>query len=436
MLHCSNNTPYVTLSAKRQMEVCSVIRASLRRPAMTASIQLNRMHTRPSYGWSMSLVLTTSPAAPSIPHAPAGAEPRIVALDGLRGLMTLFVLVSHYFGEIEGGLRPFMVGWIAVDMFFVLSGFLVGNLIMDKMHHRNFLTVFYIRRACRTVPVYIGCVLLIFAVVHLLGPRSWITESTIPLWSYLTFTQTFFMAQQNSMGLYWLAPTWTLAVEEHFYLVAPAFLLLTPRRLLIAALMAVILAALCVRLWLVPTGGAGALSHLVLLPARMDTIAIGILAAVMWKRGLVDWARHGLWLRMAPIIAAVVIAALKNGGDSAGFLFNILAGPVAAAGCAGFLLALVMGAPEAARYHAPFLRFFSRTSYSIYLTHVMILCLMHGLLLDAKPAMHSAAQWGVTLAALPLAIGAGYLLTRIFEEPLTAWGRSFKWSAETVERQG
>ncbi len=381
----------------------------------------------------MSLVLTTTTDAAPLTHAPVSTEPRIVALDGLRGLMTLFVLLSHYFGEIEGGLRPFMVGWIAVDMFFVLSGFLVGNLILDKMHHRNFLTVFYIRRACRTVPVYIGCVLLIFGVVHLLGPRSWITNHTIPLWSYLTFTQTFFMAQQNSMGLYWLAPTWTLAVEEHFYLVAPAFLLLTPRRYLAAALVVVILMALCVRIWLVPVCGAGGLHHLVLLPARMDTIAIGILAAVMWKRGLLDWARHGRALRVAPIGAAVLIAALKHAGD-AGVLFNLFAGPVAALGCAGFLLALVMGAPEAARYHAPFLRFFSRTSYSIYLTHVMILCLMHGLLLNAKPALHTGVQWVVTLAALPLAVGAGYLLTRIFEEPLTAWGRSFKWSADVVER--
>jgi peptidoglycan/LPS O-acetylase OafA/YrhL len=382
----------------------------------------------------MSLVLTTAAPAAQPVHASASAEPRIIALDGLRGLMTLFVLISHYFGEIEGGLRPFMVGWIAVDMFFVLSGFLVGNLILDKMHHRNFLTVFYIRRACRTVPVYIGCVLLIFGVVHLLGPRSWISGHGIPLWSYLTFTQTFFMAQQNSMGLYWLAPTWTLAVEEHFYLVAPAFLLLTPRRYLVSSLMAVILIALCVRIWLVPTGGAGALNHLVLLPARMDTIAIGILAAVMWKRGLLDWGCHGLALRLAPIGAALIIAALKTFGDAGSALFNLFSGPVAALGCAGFLLALVMGAPEAARYHAPFLRFFSRTSYSIYLTHVMILCLMHGLLLDAKPAMHTAVQWAVTLAALPLAIGAGYLLTRIFEEPLTAWGRSFKWSTDTAER--
>jgi peptidoglycan/LPS O-acetylase OafA/YrhL len=384
----------------------------------------------------MSVVFPITNSLKSIDTVPAAtAEPRIVALDGLRGLMTLFVLVSHFFGEIQGGFRPLMVGWIAVDMFFVMSGFLVGSLIIDRMKHSNFITVFYIRRACRTVPVYVGCVLLIFVVLHLLGPRSWTAgRHDIPLWSYLTFTQTLFMASQNSMGMYWLAPTWTLALEEHFYLVAPAFLILTPRRLLIPALTGVILTALCVRIWLVPTDGVNALHHLVLLPARMDTIAIGIMAAVIWKRGLIDWTQHGLALRLSPIVAALLIGVVKTGGDSEGVLFNLVSGPLAAFGCAGFLLALVMGAPEASRYHSPFLRFFSRTSYSIYLTHIMVLCLLHGLLLNDTPALHNTAQILVTLVALPVAIGIGYILTRLFEEPLTAWGRSFKWSTKTVVR--
>ena len=60
--------------------------------------------------------------------SPTGSERRVVELDGLRGLMTLIVIVSHYFGELPHGLVAISNGWVEVDMFFVLSGFLIENL--------------------------------------------------------------------------------------------------------------------------------------------------------------------------------------------------------------------------------------------------------------------------------------------------------------------
>jgi peptidoglycan/LPS O-acetylase OafA/YrhL len=83
---------------------------------------------------------------------PEGADRRIVALDGVRGLMTILVVLSHYFGEVPHGLSVFLLGRMAVETFFVLSGFLVGGLILGKMHHDNFFQVFYVRRVCRTLP--------------------------------------------------------------------------------------------------------------------------------------------------------------------------------------------------------------------------------------------------------------------------------------------
>ena len=63
---------------------------------------------------------------------PAGVERRVVALDGLRGMMTILVVISHYFAEVPHGISVLMFGWVAVDMFFVLSGYLVGKLILEK----------------------------------------------------------------------------------------------------------------------------------------------------------------------------------------------------------------------------------------------------------------------------------------------------------------
>jgi peptidoglycan/LPS O-acetylase OafA/YrhL len=86
------------------------------------------------------------------------AERRIPALDGFRGLMTIAVVVSHYFGEVPHGFAAVSFGWIAVDCFFVLSGYLIANLILDKMDRANFFSVFYVRRFCRTLPCYFLCV--------------------------------------------------------------------------------------------------------------------------------------------------------------------------------------------------------------------------------------------------------------------------------------
>ena len=104
-----------------------------------------------------------------MPHRPSpdsvvpsgGGDRRIATLDGLRGLMTVMVILSHYFGELEHGVRAVMVGWIAVNMFFVLSGFLIGRLILERRHHANFFAVFYVRRFCRIIPAYVITVLAV-----------------------------------------------------------------------------------------------------------------------------------------------------------------------------------------------------------------------------------------------------------------------------------
>ncbi len=173
-------------------------------------------------GGQMTVVTTTIDTAPeSVPTS--RLERRVVALDGLRGLMTIAVIISHYFGELQHGL-PIKVGWIAVDMFFVLSGFLIGKLILEKQVHANFFKVFYVRRFCRIVPAYIITILTVSVILHFV-PQTWLdTTRRFPLWAYLTFNQPFFMIATQSIGSHWLAPTWTLAFEEHFYLLAPGMI--------------------------------------------------------------------------------------------------------------------------------------------------------------------------------------------------------------------
>jgi peptidoglycan/LPS O-acetylase OafA/YrhL len=88
----------------------------------------------------------------------------------------------------------------------------------------------------------------------------------------------------------------------------------------------------------------------------------------------------------------------------------------------------VRGAPEAHRLESRFYRFWGNNSYSIYLTHLAVLGLMHGLILGAKPDIATGTQIAVTLAALPVCALVGYVLTKLVEEPITSYGRSFRWS--------
>jgi peptidoglycan/LPS O-acetylase OafA/YrhL len=364
---------------------------------------------------------------------PEGADRRIVALDGVRGLMTILVVLSHYFGEVPHGLSVFLLGRMAVETFFVLSGFLVGGLILGKMHHDNFFQVFYVRRVCRTLPIYFFSVLLITAMLAATGASWRDADVSFPAWSYFTFTQNFFMAETHSVGAHWLSPSWTLAIEEQFYVLAPLTFLLVPRRYLAATLIAAAAASVGCRIAVYGFGFANQSAAHVLLPTNADVLICGLLAALaarlaIVRRGALDYA-----LRLAPIVLLLCLAFLGVLAGRRSSAFAVLYPLLTAAAAATFLLSLVRGAPEAQRFCSRILCFFGRTSYAIYLTHLPILGLMHGLLLGARPDVVTPAQWLVTLASLPLCVVAGWVLTRLIEEPITAYGRTWTWSG--VERR-
>jgi peptidoglycan/LPS O-acetylase OafA/YrhL len=356
-----------------------------------------------------------------------GQERRVVALDGLRGLMTILVILSHYFGEVPNGVRATMLGWLAVDMYFVLSGYLVGKLILERKAHANFLAVFYVRRICRTIPAYLITVFVVFGLLALIK-QSWVdADIRFPLWSYLTFNQNFFMISTGSIGAHWLAPTWTLAVEEHFYLVVPALIVFVPGRRLVPVLIAVVVGALLLRIAIYRFDILPDMAALVLLPSRADILVCGILAAVAFKTRGIPWQRVELPLRLTPIVMLVGTSTLKLLGNG-----NFeTAGPLLAAiGCAAFILTIVLGAPEAKRFHSQVLRFFGNNGYCLYLTHLPVLGLMHGLILGTQPDVATPSQWLVTVAALPVCTLVGWGMTKLVEEPMTAYGRSWRWSPE------
>jgi peptidoglycan/LPS O-acetylase OafA/YrhL len=138
--------------------------------------------------------------------------PRIIELDGLRGLAILLVMLLHF--------RLLRCGWIGVQLFFVLSGFLITRILRSSrdLPLRLYLGQFYRNRALRILPVYFAYLGVIGGVFLLIGGPQVFRQ----IWPYLvTFTVNFTRAWHDWIGHPSTTPLWSLSVEEQFYLLWP-----------------------------------------------------------------------------------------------------------------------------------------------------------------------------------------------------------------------
>jgi peptidoglycan/LPS O-acetylase OafA/YrhL len=147
---------------------------------------------------------------------------RVRQLDSIRGLAVLVVLLhntdrAQYTGFIARN------GWMGVDLFFVLSGFLITGILLDTKESEHYFRNFYTRRCLRIWPLYFSALLFMFVLVPLVRPSEApriFEPRSMPWWSYFIFLQNFFVpVVTRATGL--LGVTWSLAVEEQFYLVWP-----------------------------------------------------------------------------------------------------------------------------------------------------------------------------------------------------------------------
>ena len=150
---------------------------------------------------------------------------RIRQLDAVRGIAILVVILHNEAGKhLPAAWTPiFANGWMGVDLFFVLSGFLITGILLDTKGSQHFIRDFYIRRCLRIWPLYYSLLLFMFVLVPLVRPEEAIEifgERSQPWWSYPLFLQNFFVPiPQNAAGP--LGVTWSLGIEELFYLLWP-----------------------------------------------------------------------------------------------------------------------------------------------------------------------------------------------------------------------
>lgn len=322
------------------------------------------------------------------------SETRLPSLDGLRGVAIALVLLHSWntlggAHTVSGRLldRLFDLGWVGVQLFFVLSGCLITGILLDTRQSPAYLKNFFWRRSLRIFPLYYATLVVAFVLLPVLGllPSTFERERGQQLW--------FWLYLQNWRTDPWqLFPHyWSLAVEEQFYLLWPFVVrCCTPRRLLqVCAGLAV--TSLGVRLGM-RLGGIGPGLVYTASVCRMDALALGAAVAVIVREpALLDWMRAqrtGLQAAAALAVAAVVCGGFQRDsfyGQTIGYSALSLA-------FAMLVLALVLTdqgqLPSGLRVMFLFrpLRTLGRYSYAVYVFHRPLHKFVGQPLLQALPA--------------------------------------------------
>jgi peptidoglycan/LPS O-acetylase OafA/YrhL len=337
------------------------------------------------------------------------------ALDGIRGLSILAVMGFHTSSALAPG------GAVGVDVFFTLSGLLITSLLLAELAERGEVDwgSFYLRRAFRLLPALVVFLGLIAPVVALLiGTGRSVGQSTLKVALYLS---------DFAAADVWWGPisdpyrhTWSLAVEEQFYLVWPLLLLWLWRRSVPLTAWAGLLVALSIVVSRISLGLLGTTETYFLPSGHMSALTIGVLAACLtrgsgvglvatllgdWRSAVAGWAVLCCW---------TLTALPAAGADRYVVKLAILAS----------LLTIHLHAqrPERDRLHATLasrpLVWLGRRSYGLYLYHSALIYVFVG------PITHLPTSINA-LCALLLGMFIADLSYRALERPIRNWGRSW-----------
>lgn len=345
---------------------------------------------------------------------PASGRLRLRALDGLRGTAILAVLICHYSALLPQNHRIAGVlenGWAGVDLFFVLSGFLITGILFDAKGTRNYFRNFYARRVLRIFPLYYGFLAAVLLV--LLGSRFSFRASggLQALWRPLpwlwTYTANFWIAtpKQWNASTEAIIPLWSLSVEEQFYLFWPLVVFCFSRRNLIRVCVGAMIGALLLRLALT-AHGTDWFALYTWTPTRADALAAGGLLALL-ARGP-DGAR--LVRKMANYagaIAALLLLAVSPGFDPTrhpwlrDILYSILAIFFAALLSWAIDPQFLYGFPKRF-YENRALRILGVYSYGIYVFHLPLMYLSRSALAHWRWYDPAGKNWTPALVLIAL----------------------------------
>lgn len=382
---------------------------------------------------------------------------RIPEIDGLRGLAIIGVLVCHFFGqgidhEQSHRLASYLAelalfGGSGVSLFFVLSGFLIAGILLDNKNSPNYFSTFYLRRSFRILPAYYFLIFLIY-VLNVLSAQGilnipgWIIGFTFSGKYYLTFTQNFAMVGTGNFGLVSLAHTWSLAVEEQFYLTLPFIIRFAPARVLQLLVLALFCSAPVFRGFMATQTNDEFLIK-ALAPANLDFLMMGVAIAIVFrsKRGFEILSRYRFKL-IFPLFFGLLFgvlgmqAILQQTFPTSQLNPLVLGYTVLCLICGLLVLSAVLTNQNSYLskiLSTSFLRKMGELSYFIYLFHILVYCLVHWQFgLFEKPPFGFVYLLEMTIT-LSIILVLAQISWTFFEKPLINYGHRFNYFDKSVE---
>jgi peptidoglycan/LPS O-acetylase OafA/YrhL len=330
-------------------------------------------------------------------------DKKLPGLDGLRAIAVLLVVLCHQY--------VLSIGWVGVQMFFVLSGYLITGLLTRARDQPlgAYLRDFYGRRALRIFPLYYA-VLAVLAVASMAHLRLGGVREGLPFAA--TYTYNFWFATNGTLS-YLLTHFWSLCVEEQFYLVWPFVIYLCPPRFTRTLLLAVIVASPLVRAlmmhWLVARGNPGDrfIALDVLTPTHFDAFAIGAYAALFPLGG----SRRGLLVSSAVLATAGVVLVVRDHlpWSSGGYPLGLAAGYAFIWGyslinlCSAFLIDCLAHRKFLPRlFESRALTYLGQISYGLYVLHYPVQWIVDKALPGRIAPVHIAVQVLITVGLATL----------------------------------
>lgn len=357
------------------------------------------------------------------------------ALDGVRGIAILLVVVFHNYGFID----YFFFGWLGVDLFFVLSGFLITGILLKTVGKPKYLQNFYIRRTLRIFPLYylllIICLLVLPELDSLKPQTEYYTNNQFYFWIYAQNWLFALNPPENSNFLFHL---WSLGVEEQFYLIWP-FLILWIKKpkilLLIVSLLLIGIMLFRSWLWIYQMEGIQYFSLYAF--SRIDGICIGCMLA------LINYINFEYIRKYTSLI--VISIALLN---FAFYFLNKIEDfsypyyPFIGYTTFGFIFAIVIY--EATRVKSgilyiiltiPILRFIGKISYGFYIFHWPIYFLLNPIIYKSiSPLLQDQSYLLINMISATICTLIGFIVSIIsyyyFETPILKLKEKFSPSIQ------
>jgi peptidoglycan/LPS O-acetylase OafA/YrhL len=306
-------------------------------------------------------------------------------LDGVRGLAIVMVLATHFVGGSaavtvlqKAAVKAAGYGVLGVDLFFVLSGFLITGLLLRAKGKPHYFRNFYARRTLRIFPLYFGVLVVLFLLLPRFVTLSPMLQEAARHQAWLwTYTSNFYIARIASWdSLTYVNHFWSLAIEEHFYLLWPLIVFAFDSRALTRICVGVLAGGLVLRSGLA-MAGVNELSISVLTPCRVDTLCTGALLALMLARAprvesLFPSARRLAGLLAGAVLAVSAWCALTDIWVPT--LHQVRNSLYAGLFAAVIVLSLDQRSGLLGRlFHSRILQVFGRYSYGLYVYHAILL---------------------------------------------------------------